>query len=167
MRQTIFIFLSPVSVICTLMPHYPTYLGSVFTLTLPKSTSVVPITASTVALVPTESLTASAALIPGLASTYQFPTRAVIAASVSVAVFLTVLVVAAAFIASYRMKLKFRKLEILQREHSVRMSVEHPAAAENFANGLELNDMAGDVTANRDRRTLRSEDIDTSDDDRN
>jgi hypothetical protein len=155
-------FLSPVSVTCTLLSPYPTYLGSVFTLTLPKSTSAVPITASTVALVPTGSLTATAALIPGLASTHQFPTRAVIAASVSLAVFLTVLVVTAAFIAWYRMKLKFRNLEIVQREHYVRTTVEPPTAADNLANSLELHNLAGDTTNNRVRRTSRSEHSDAS-----
>lgn len=81
-------------------------------------------------------------LIPGLASTYQFPTRAVIATSVTLGIFLTVLVVAAALVATYRMKLKFRELEIT-RERLAATGLDGPAGVGNVT---ELNDMGAHRT---------------------
>ena len=106
-----------------------THVFRVFTLNLPTSTSSGPIDTAIIPIATGSSTATSGALIP-FPESNLFPTRAVVAASVSAAVFLTVLVVAAAFVASYRMRLKFRKFEMLQRDPSVRDSLDQPTAQE-------------------------------------
>jgi hypothetical protein len=104
--------------------------ASVFTLSGLPTSSAISFTATTVGLVPTASLTQSATLIPFPSSTYQFPTGAVIAASVSVSLFLSVLVIAVAFIVWYRLKVR---AGITRREGSV----DQPTATDNLMDGLE------------------------------
>jgi hypothetical protein len=106
------------------------------------------VTASTVALVPTGSLTASATLLPFPSSTYEFPSGAVIATAISVSVFLSVLVLAVAFITWYRVKVKVRKLEVTQREHSADGSLRQPTAVDNLTDGMELHTL--NAQTNRD-----------------
>ena len=104
--------------------------ASVFTLSGLPTSSAISFTATTVGLVPTASLTQSATLIPFPSSTYQFPTGAVIAASVSVSLFLSVLVIAVAFVVWYRLKVR---TGITRREGSV----DQPTATDNLMDGLE------------------------------
>ena len=81
-----------------------------------------------------------------------------IATSVSVSVFLTVLVIAVAFIVWYRMKVKFRKPEITQGE----VTVDQPTATNNLTDGLELDTMNAQTRTNLD--TLQSEGSASSED---
>jgi len=102
-----------------------THVFRVFTLNLPTSTSTGLIDTAIIPIATGSSTATPGGLLPFPASNL-FPTRAVVAASVSAAVFLTVLVVAAAFVASYRMRLKFRKFEMLHGDPSVRDSLDRP-----------------------------------------
>jgi hypothetical protein len=79
----------------------------------------------------------------------------VIAVSVGVSVFLTVLVIAVAFIAWYRMKINLRKGEITRREGSVEGTVDQPTAVDNPMDGMELD--ALHEHRNGDSETPRSD----------
>ena len=77
-----------------------------------------------------------------------------IATSVSVSVFLTVLVIAVAFIVWYRMKVKFRKPEITQGE----VTVDQPTATDNLTDGLELGTMRTNLDTLQSEGSAGSED---------
>jgi hypothetical protein len=120
------------------------YWRSVFTISGPTETSPAP-TATSFALTPTATLgLIPTTSVPGLISfpSYQFPTQAVIAIAVSLGIFLTVLVVAAALVASYKMRLNFRKFEITRsREQLAPTGLDEPAGIDNLTDDVGLDNL--------------------------